>query len=307
MMPGGVLDAIRISDGTKVVLKLVRTDRDVPILEDLNSPKLLADPRNHTVPLLATILVPDREDVMWIVMPLLLLAQDYKHPFRYVSEVVEYTKQFLEGLEFMHENRIAHRDACTFNLMVDSAKLVPNGDFFFFRSSKKEDWTGSVKSVERRSVAPLKYYFIDFETSLQYSPDDPNPLCVGKVGQARNVPEMSETVPYNPFKLDVYQLGTAFQPMFEDYDSGLEFLKPLYEAMTCPDPDKRPTATEAHQLFRTIVSSFTEADMCRRVWRPQIPLKVRQKFDFPKSRKPLSAKLLRLFRMKHSTILKFIH
>jgi hypothetical protein len=99
--------------------------------------------------------------------------------------------------------------------MVDSAKLVPNGDFFFFRSSKKEDWTGSVKSVERRSVAPLKYYFIDFETSLQYSPDDPNPLCVGKVGQARNVPEMSETVPYNPFKLDVYQLGTAFQPMFE--------------------------------------------------------------------------------------------
>jgi hypothetical protein len=94
--PGGVLDAIRISDGTKVVLKLVRTDRDVPILEDLNSPKLLADPRNHTVPLLAKILVPDREDVMWIVMPLLLLAQDYKHPFRYVSEVVEYTKQFLE-------------------------------------------------------------------------------------------------------------------------------------------------------------------------------------------------------------------
>jgi hypothetical protein len=94
--PGGVLDAIRVSDGVKVVLKLVRTDRDVPILEYLNSPDLLADPRNHTVPLLEKIVVPDREDVVWIVMPLLLLAQDIDHPFRYVSEVVEYTKQFLE-------------------------------------------------------------------------------------------------------------------------------------------------------------------------------------------------------------------
>jgi hypothetical protein len=97
--------------------------------------------------------------------------------------------------------------------MVDSTKLVPNGDFYFFRPRMKEDWTGPVKSVERRSVAPLKYYFIDFETSRQYSSDDQNPLCVGICGQARNVPEMSETVPYNPFKLDVYQLGTTLQPM----------------------------------------------------------------------------------------------
>lgn len=94
--PGGVLDAIQVSDGTKVVLKLVRTDRDVPILEYLNSPDLLADPRNHTVPLLEKILVPDQEDIVWIVMPLLLLAQDLNHPFHYVTEVVEYTKQFLE-------------------------------------------------------------------------------------------------------------------------------------------------------------------------------------------------------------------
>jgi hypothetical protein len=94
--PGGVLDAIRVADGTKVVLKLARTDRDIPTLEYLNSPVLLADPRNHTFPLLEKISVPDREDVVWIVMPLLLLAQDSCHPFRYISEVVEYTKQFLE-------------------------------------------------------------------------------------------------------------------------------------------------------------------------------------------------------------------
>ncbi|KAF8178269.1 kinase-like domain-containing protein, partial [Pholiota molesta] len=251
-----VLDAIRVSDDTKVALKLVKTDRDIPVLEYLNSPDLLADPRNHTFPLLEKILVPDREDVVFIVMPLLLLAQGNQHPFNYVSEVVDLVQQFLEGLEFMHEHRIAHRDACTYNLMVDSTKLVPNGDFYFFRPRMKEDWTGPVKSVERRSVAPLKYYFIDFETSRQYSPDDQNPLCVGICGQARNVPEMSETVPYNPFKLDVYQLGTTLRPMLQDYD-GLEFLKPLVEAMTCADPDKRLTAAEAHQIFQNIISSFS--------------------------------------------------
>lgn len=99
--------------------------------------------------------------------------------------------------------------------MVDSTKLVPHGDFSFARPYKKEDWSSFVKSVERRSVAPLKYYFIDFETSRRYSLDEKNPLCLGRFGQVRNVPEMPETVPYNPFKLDVYQLGSAFEPMFE--------------------------------------------------------------------------------------------
>lgn len=65
-------------------------------MEYLNSPDLAADPRNHTVPLLDKILVPNREDVVWIVIPLLLHSQTPSHPFRYVSEVVELTDQFLE-------------------------------------------------------------------------------------------------------------------------------------------------------------------------------------------------------------------
>lgn len=91
-----ILDAIRISDGKKVVLKLVEVHKDVPIMEYLNSPDLLADPRNHTVPLLDKLSVPDREDVVWIVIPLLIFFQSPSHPFQYVSEVVDLAKQFLE-------------------------------------------------------------------------------------------------------------------------------------------------------------------------------------------------------------------
>lgn len=74
----------------------MRTDRDVPILEYLRTPTLLADPRNHTAPILETIPVPDREDVVWIVIPLLLVFHTDNHPFQYVSEILEPIKQFLE-------------------------------------------------------------------------------------------------------------------------------------------------------------------------------------------------------------------
>ncbi|KAF9479778.1 hypothetical protein BDN70DRAFT_666945 [Pholiota conissans] len=68
----------------------------------------------------------------------------------------------------MHEQRIAHRGACTFNLMVDSANMVPDGNLSFFRPDMKEDWKNLVDPVEQRFVAPLKYYFIDFETTCMY-------------------------------------------------------------------------------------------------------------------------------------------
>ncbi|KAF9479777.1 hypothetical protein BDN70DRAFT_787482, partial [Pholiota conissans] len=83
------------------------------------------------------------------------------------------------------------------------------------------------------------------------------------IGQVRNIPEMSETVPYDPFKVDVYQLGKASQGLIDQH-GGVEFLEPLCEAMTRADPEKRPTETEACQLLETMLS-FTEADMNKRV------------------------------------------
>lgn len=93
--------------------------------------------------------------------------------------------------------------------MLDSSKLVPDGDISFFRPSRTADWKRFVESVERRSVAPLKYFFIDFETAI-FSVDDVDSRCIGGIGQDRTVPELADRtrqVPYNPFKLDIYQLG----------------------------------------------------------------------------------------------------
>ena len=90
------MDAVRVSDGKKVMLKVVDIERDIPILEYLNSPALLADERNHTVPILDKFPVPNEEYLTWIVMPFLLWFQAFTHPFQYVSEIIEPVSQFLE-------------------------------------------------------------------------------------------------------------------------------------------------------------------------------------------------------------------
>ncbi len=108
-----------------------------------------------------------------------------------------------------------NRDACFFNLMVDSSKLVPDGDISLNIPYMTIDKCRYVKPVVRRSVAPLDYYFIDFEASVRFPPEENNPLCVGIFGQEYFVPELSETVPYNPFMVDVYQLGSIFPRLFK--------------------------------------------------------------------------------------------
>ena len=106
--------------------------------------------------------------------------------------------------------------------MVDSKKLVPDGDNCFTVPYLTRDKCRLVTPVVRRAVAPLQYYFIDFESATYYPPEEKNPLCVGTTGQERSVPELSETVPYNPFKLDVYQLGSIFPRLFSASDVFLQ-------------------------------------------------------------------------------------
>jgi hypothetical protein len=90
-----VLDAIRISDNQKVVLKKVRTaSYEIPVAQLLSSPALRNDPRNHTIPLLDVIPLPADDDWALLVMPALLEFQ--KLPFRRVGEFCEAAMQYLQ-------------------------------------------------------------------------------------------------------------------------------------------------------------------------------------------------------------------
>jgi hypothetical protein len=99
--------------------------------------------------------------------------------------------------------------------MMDATNLIPQG----FHHADKRSHDGNPYSEfsykTRMSVAPVPYYFIDFGLSSRFSSFEDRRLVVGKVGQNYFVPEFSSTVPYDPFPVDIYQVGGVIMNMVE--------------------------------------------------------------------------------------------
>ncbi|KAJ6461322.1 kinase-like domain-containing protein [Mycena sanguinolenta] len=260
--PGNVLDAVRIADNVKVVLKLARTTQEMNLSWYLGDylPVLEPDPRNRCVPLLEkmdfealNIKHPKYKGLL--VFPFLRPFDD--PPFCQLSEVAEAVGQFLEGVEYMHAKNVAHRDFCHGNLMMDASRIIPRG--WHFRAPWSHCGTKvGIQSRPRFAIGPINYYVIDFGLSREFFDAHPEDvLDVGKYGQDKTVPELSETVPYNPFKVDIYQLGNVIMELVKTYN-GLEIFRELAEVMTQQDPAERPTASECVKLFRDLVSTICE-------------------------------------------------
>ncbi|RDB27848.1 hypothetical protein Hypma_002137 [Hypsizygus marmoreus] len=255
-----ILDAVRVADGQKVVVKCVKAS-EIPLLQYLSSPPLSTDSRNRTVPILDILAMPNDETQALVIMPQLI--EFFYLPFRRVGEVVEAFKQYIQGIEFMHEHNIAHRDACLFNLMMDASQLIPKG--VYFNEWMTHDGVNyDFEWRERASVKSLQYYFIDFELSHRYPPGLKNIKDTGIYGQDRSVPERSLTVPYDPFKVDIYQIGNVLLNIIGRYN-GLEPLLELGNAMTRKNPDDRPSPSEALKFL----DRLDRHTLRRRIWKPR--------------------------------------
>lgn len=62
-----------------------------------------------------------------------------------------------------------------------------------------------------RFTTPIKYYYVDFGISVQIPLDSLPKRAVGRDGLDQEVPELSDTVPYDPFKVDIFILGNVFR------------------------------------------------------------------------------------------------
>ncbi|KAG8926388.1 hypothetical protein FRC01_008928 [Tulasnella sp. 417] len=197
------LDAERISDGVPVFLKPVpKSSPEIAIGILLTSDKLRDDSRNHAVPLLDVVEDPTDPDGVILVLPMLRRI-DSPLPGS-VKECLELVEQTLEGLVFLHELQVAHRDCAWGNIMMDGRALFPNGWHpQGFRTSK--DGKAPVPIPSLREVDRVRYYFIDFGISTVGED-----MTVGTPGQER-APELSADIPYDPYKLDVYILGMAYK------------------------------------------------------------------------------------------------
>ncbi|KAG6858607.1 hypothetical protein C0995_015374, partial [Termitomyces sp. Mi166 len=91
--------------------------------------------------------------------------------------------------------------------MVDATELIPGG-FHFFNPDTRDGIKPWEEWRERSSVKSLRYHFIDFGISRHY-PTNTGIRDVGIFAQDQSFPERSETIPYDPFKTDIYHLGNV--------------------------------------------------------------------------------------------------
>ncbi|KAJ7159109.1 hypothetical protein C8R43DRAFT_1086966 [Mycena crocata] len=281
LVPGIVIDAIRIRDNMDVALKLVDVEThefERRIGRIFSSPRL-SDPRNHCVPILEELKVPDSETQTILVMPLLRSFLDPR--FDTFGEVMDFFGQIFEGLKFMHDRNVAHRDCNGSNIMMDGSKMFPQG-FHPQHPRRKRDINSGPAKFYTRTQCPPKYYFTDFGISRVYS--SKNVIDSVIRGGDRTVPEYKflgedglRVVPCNPFPVDIYFLGNMIRTNFldgdedDDYENrmyGLDIITPLVNDMTAEDPASRPTIDEVVERFAEIRKDLSS-------W------KLRSHFPFP--------------------------
>ncbi|KIP07949.1 hypothetical protein PHLGIDRAFT_127369 [Phlebiopsis gigantea 11061_1 CR5-6] len=253
-----VIDAVRIRDGALVSIKRARTgSEDITLAQHLYSSSLKDDPRNHCVPVLDTIVDEEEPDTTYLVMPFLRLMDS--PPFETVDEVVDFIDQILEGLVFLHEQGVAHRDCSLKNIMMDASNLYPEG-FHPVALHFTPDVSRIAPQLPRRT-ARVKYYFIDFGISVHIPEGAPNRLVTGRLGRDRDPPELHSDELYDPFKLDVFIIGNTLRKEFHKKYANVDFLRPLIRSMLSLEPESRPSAVEALKYWKIIKTTITRLQM----------------------------------------------
>ncbi|KAL5513743.1 hypothetical protein ACEPAH_4143 [Sanghuangporus vaninii] len=248
-----LIDAERMSDGLKVMLKTVdRSSKESRIAVYLSFAEHSNDPRNHCVPIIDVIRDESEPCVEFLVMPLFRPFDE--PPFFNVEEVLDFMKQTLEGLTFMHKLGIAHRDCSDKNIMFDAAGMYPKG---FHPSYWDLDANGKrARPLRCSDVLGVRYFFTAFGISSNFLEGETR-LVTGKAGLDKDVPELSTDDSCDPFPVDIFILGNVFKRNFVAKYTNMQFITPLADIMTQEEPTKRPSASEALEQYMELVSSFS--------------------------------------------------
>ncbi|KDQ12538.1 hypothetical protein BOTBODRAFT_176475 [Botryobasidium botryosum FD-172 SS1] len=266
-----VMDSTRTSDGRAVALKKlspVSDAKEIEITRYFSQESLLSEVHNHCVLLLDILDPEDGSNIVFLVVPLL---RYYDQPqFESLEDAVDFIRQTLEGLDFMHEQRVAHRDCARFNIMMDPKHLFPEG-YHPQSPDRSVDAHWAAPRRRRYQVPYPKYYFIDFGLSVLYSEDYQGPrLVTGTDGQDQTVPELLRATQdpqyqYDPFKIDIYTLGNLYKNELISKYRGLSFLTPLADRMTSEEPTDRPSAGEALILLQSCQRQIFSLNLYRQL------------------------------------------
>jgi hypothetical protein len=98
---------------------------------------------------------------------------------------------------------------------MDADAMYPEG-FHPISLNHTPDYSGLAKYTSRTAVGGVKYYFIGFGISVHIPKNLGEQMVTGIMGRDRDPPELSETKPYDPFKLDVFIIGNMLKREFQE-------------------------------------------------------------------------------------------
>ncbi|KAG6812362.1 hypothetical protein H0H92_003262 [Tricholoma furcatifolium] len=232
------------------------------ILRKLACGPLSLYPENHTLPMFREF---QFEDIIFGAFPMVGGSVYHAHalwPRNTAGDVLDMLLQMLEGLAFIHKHKIAHRDAFSDNFLVQ--------------------WQPESMVTKTMAVSRPRVYLIDFEVAIEFPEDCPveQCTCVGppiggsfpsiEMYKRQRPPEVDSGKPYDPFKLDVWQLASSmsgfkvcsmsrsrwvYRCAQRTIQSTIPAIDDVLAAMADLDAMRRPTAQDAlDQLHEIIIS-----------------------------------------------------
>ena len=108
------------SNGTAAVVKLLHDSQELQILRDLHR---IDSPTNHTIPLLGTLKV---NRWTFVLLPEATPLDDRFKYGRIRDNAVDFSRQLIEGVAFLHNQGIAHLDIKPQNIVIFPKKTVHN-------------------------------------------------------------------------------------------------------------------------------------------------------------------------------------
>ncbi|GJE92797.1 hypothetical protein PsYK624_089540 [Phanerochaete sordida] len=244
------IPATRLSDGRAVVLRKVPGHADAPRLaaqQYLATWPLVSHPKNHAVPLLDALDVPQPHGrTRVLVVPAMQRAA--APGLQTVGEALDFLGQVLEGLQFMHGCNIAHRHCADLRVMADPDPLFPHTRRRSAHARQASESTSTGSTSARSTLRPVRYYLADggehkYEHGSRFR----------RAASALSVRSAAATVGIDdPYATDVRDLGDAIGRTFLDKLDGLDFLEPLIEEMTQQSPAARPDIDMVVLKFRKL-------------------------------------------------------